>query len=298
MRGGEPAYNGAGPAAGSGSPLPLPPSPASPTIVALIVVAPHHRPGEHHASPHPLPDHRRSGPGDPRRRAVRGSDHRALPGSDRRAGAAPSRVHGDLPGPGARAGPGRRYAARGRRGSRSVARHPLRGQGSLRRGGPAHHRGHPPPRRQRPGPRLHGRQEAGAGRDGAARQDDHRAVRLRRRGHQHRPGDPAQPLASRAPPSGRIELRHRGRGGGGDGADGTGLRHRRIGPDPREHVWGYRSEDDGGTGEPCGHLPAEPEPRQRRTVDPRRGRRRASSTKRCRGRIRPTRPPVAKPRTT
>ena len=94
---------------------------------------------------------------------------------------------------GARAGAGRRCAARRGHRPRPAARHPLRGQGSLRRGGPAHHCGHPPPRGQRSGPRLHGRRAADAGGYGAARQDHHRAVRLRRRGHQHRPGTPHNP---------------------------------------------------------------------------------------------------------
>ena len=53
-------------------------------------------------------------------------------------------------------------------------------------------------------------------------------------------GHPAQPLAPRAPPAGRLELGHRGRGGGGHGADGARLGHRRIGADPRQHVRRHR----------------------------------------------------------
>ena len=101
-----------------------------------------HRPCRHprrpyDATPHPLPDHRRAGTGDPRRRAVVGGDHRALSRSDRCAGATPRRVHGHLPGTRPRAGPRRGPAARGRHRPRPPARHPVRGQGSVRRDGPA-----------------------------------------------------------------------------------------------------------------------------------------------------------------
>ena len=151
-------------------------------------------------------------------------------------------VHGHLPGPGARAGTGRRRAARGRHRSRSTARHPLRGQGSVRRGGPADDRGHPPSSRQRAGRRLHRHRSVDTSRDGAARQDHHGAVRVRRRGHQHRSRNPPQPLASRAPPARWIELGHRRRGGGGTGP-------------PR---WGWAPIPGGRSGSPraCAGSPA------------------------------------------
>ena len=226
------------------------------------------------ASTHPLSDHRRAGTGNPCRGAVGNGNHGALPRSDRRARSEPRGVHGHLPGTGACAGTGRGHAARSGHRPRSAAWHPVRGQGPVRRGGPADDRGHPPSRRQRAGLRLRRRRSVDASRDGAARQDDHGAVRVRRRRHQHRSGNPAQSVASRASSAGRVELGHRRRGGGGNGADGAGLRYRRVGPDPREHVRDHRSENDGGTGEPRRHLSAEPKPRQRRSADPRRGRRR------------------------
>ena len=183
-------------------------------------------------------------------------------------------VHGHLSRTCARTGARRGHAARGRHRPRSSARNSLCRQGPVRRGGPTHDRGHPSPRRQRAGHGLRRRRPADAGRDGAARQDDHGAVRVRRRRHQYRSGDPAQPLAPRAPPAGGIEFGDRSRSRCGPGADGAGIRYRRVGPNPREPVRGHRSEDHGRKDWSFRHLSVEPQPRQRGPVDPRLGRRR------------------------
>ena len=76
-------------------------------------------------------------------------------------------------------------------------------------------------------------------------------------------GTPHKSLASRASPSGRIELGDRSCSGGGPGAHGAGIRYRRVGPDPREPVRGHRSEDHGRKDQSFRHLSIEPQPRQR-----------------------------------